>query len=457
MSENQHEQESSRPTDEGSLGRSTRPFVNKFATIPNDKYPQNLRRDLLLSNFDRNLTIEKAHFEPQPLHTPDTMSDDPGDTLLSQSPPRATSIKTEPRRKKKRPSTTAATTTTSPAEVFHRNLVDAVSNVEDSDENERYVYPYTADHDLYRPVSLRSNPIVDPERRRSRHRFMDLFRPSSQDEVHSRPKIRNNVARLTYDGSSRRNKRPPSPATYGDGYLSDDEEDPLLGATPYNRRRHYQYNHYRRAPPPRRSRSWAFGLCLCLIGIILFLLIGIYQARPLTDVSVQIDRVLASDKELIFDLHVQATNPNLWTVLMTDADISLFAFSQIVPPLQSSAAANPAEFLGSFYHFDEPLSIPSAFFSNSAEQVAISQIRLRVPGADQRGNERWSRIIRYPYGLVARGVLKYRKIPLFWVGFQSTVICDVAQVDPTTGNVSEDPDQEYCDDDENNGKRLWSI
>lgn len=44
-----------------------------------------------------------------------------------------------------------------------------------------------------------------------------------------------------------------------------------------------------------------------------------------------IGRVLATDKELIFDLKVQAENWNWWTIHIADADISVFAFSQIVP------------------------------------------------------------------------------------------------------------------------------
>lgn len=40
-------------------------MLSKFATIHGgDKYHQDLRRDLL-TNFDRNLTVETAHFEPQ--------------------------------------------------------------------------------------------------------------------------------------------------------------------------------------------------------------------------------------------------------------------------------------------------------------------------------------------------------------------------------------------------------
>lgn len=36
---------------------------NKFAMAA-DKHTHSLRRDLLLSNFDRNMTVEKARFEP---------------------------------------------------------------------------------------------------------------------------------------------------------------------------------------------------------------------------------------------------------------------------------------------------------------------------------------------------------------------------------------------------------
>lgn len=54
-----------------------------------------------------------------------------------------------------------------------------------------------------------------------------------------------------------------------------------------------------------------------------------------------------------------------------------------------------------------------------------------------------SRIIRYPYGLVVRGVLKYKPLP-FLSYPQSVAICDVVRVNPTTGEVSEDPDQGFC-------------
>lgn len=46
-------------TDDSSKRRSS----NKFALVP-DKHAHSLRRDLLLSNFDKNMTVEKAQFEP---------------------------------------------------------------------------------------------------------------------------------------------------------------------------------------------------------------------------------------------------------------------------------------------------------------------------------------------------------------------------------------------------------
>lgn len=57
----------------------------------------------------------------------------------------------------------------------------------------------------------------------------------------------------------------------------------------------------------------------------------LYRAKPLVDIGVEMGRVLASDKELIFDLRVKANNWNWWTVRVADADISMFAFSQVVP------------------------------------------------------------------------------------------------------------------------------
>lgn len=135
-----------------------------------------------------------------------------------------------------------------------------------------------------------------------------------------------------------------------------------------------------------------------ILLVILSLLVIMYRAQPLVELSVDMGRVLATDKELIFDLKVKADNWNWWTIHVADADISVFAFSQIVPSsniivteINSSniRGVDPAEYLGGLTHFDEPLSIPSNRFPNHNSMEAISQIRIKSPGADTSGNERW--------------------------------------------------------------------
>lgn len=292
----------------------------------------------------------------------------------------------------------------------------------DSDENEHYVY-YPS---LNRVHTLPSN--------NSKIWLGDWFRPMD------RPKLRTRFYRGNYYYGSN------GGGGYG-GYTSDDEEAgaaaaaaaavsmPLLGSS----RQHMKKK--------RRSSRWiCINVCVGFALVILFLLLfTVYRATPLTDVQVQMGRVLASEKELIFDLYVEADNWNWWTVRVAEADLGVFAFSQIVPA-STTVTAEPAEYLGSFYRFDEPLAFPSSLFlkDGARRARAVSQIRLKSPGTDASGNERWSRMIRYPYGLVVRGVLKYHTISFATIYPQSTAICDVARVDPTTGQVSKDLDQGYC-------------
>lgn len=62
------------------------PLINKFPALHNEKYPSQLSRDLLsTNNFDRNLTVEKARFEPPQLISPSTSGTSPK-TIPSPSP-----------------------------------------------------------------------------------------------------------------------------------------------------------------------------------------------------------------------------------------------------------------------------------------------------------------------------------------------------------------------------------
>ncbi|KAL7314644.1 Vacuolar inheritance and morphology protein [Mucor circinelloides] len=398
--------------------------------------------------------------------------------------------------------------TATPSEVFHRNLVDAVSNVEDSDENEQYVYPYsgnntdstyhmnstdtihrTTSSSLYRPQSTRSfinnSSQQDLLPTKSSSGFLgDLLRPilfksksdskaiykQQREENFARPKLRSyvmdhpyNQATQTakdwfdgkhspplYQGGSRRKLY----TNYGlggndGGYTTDDEEAQHLLATHSTRRSQHQQQQQHHRKQTNACSRLIRNILIFLISLVIVLFLCItYLAKPLQELNVEISRVLSSDKELIFDLHISAINSNIWTIHVAEADISVFAFSQVVPmnsliPSPIPRGVDPAEYLGGFYHFDEPLSFPSSLISKNPV-TAISQIRIKSPGADKSGNERWSRIIRYPYGLVVRGVLKNRPLAFLSPYPQSIAICDVVRVNPTTDKVSEDPDQGFC-------------
>lgn len=615
-----------------------KPLLNsKFAT---DKYNHSLRRDLLVSNFDKTMIVEKARFEPledpivattqsapiltqqahipkttesflsndenvshrsDPVHKSESDNSPPVTYALTMSPSaptlsantasgnentyvtsapltttqshndkrRLTQVRSEGNQNISSSTTTTTTSrkkqnskkqtkpvlhgTASPAEVFHRNLVDAVSNVEDSDENEHYVYPYSGNessghHDMtgiHRPLSVRSTPVTllhDSSKKKngSGHSgigdwFKHALSRNSNNQSHStptthfhsldeedeeegwsgyeynrRPKLRSQIkdhrthknsttsllsrwhdsfrsttANTTSDKNSNTKKYrrtyPPmqkigsqpqslyytNGGTNGHhsmgngtgGYTSDEEDAPLLW------RRQQQKRMSRSGSGKKQTCKNIFRnsilLIIFMIGVLCIIIV--YKAQPLVELTVDMGRVLATDKELIFDLKVQAENYNWWTVHVADADISVFAFSQIVPSSYLTAAngadvnittvvnstthtrgVDPAEYLGNLLHFDEPLSLPSSLF-NYGPIEAISQIRIKSPGADASGNERWSRMIRYPYGLVVRGVLKYKPAP-FDMGMylQSAAVCSVSRVDPTTGAVSIDPDRTIC-------------
>ncbi|OBZ84221.1 hypothetical protein A0J61_07727 [Choanephora cucurbitarum] len=376
----------------------------------------------------------------------------------------------------------------SPAEVFHRNLVDAVSNAEDSDDNEHYVYPYSsnenlgATHAMHRPVSVRSSQNEIKKSFITHHSGTGLGDWLKQALYHQprlpydtmdeedefgwsgneqagdmrRPRLRNHVKDPTIqvhrpslfdlwrESFNRKHAgKKYTPRTYyhsqhhhQEGYTSDDEEAPLI-----QRRQ-------KRLKTKKTWKSWYRVFLYQTLLFLLFLLVLFYQAQPLAELSVDIGRVLATDKELIFDLRVQASNSNFWTVHIADADISVFAFSQIVPNQITNQTViqgvDPAEYLGNVRRFDEPLSIKPKK-SDINKEEAITQIRIKSPGADTSGNERWSRMIRYPYGLVVRGVLKYQPVP-FAIGVypQSVAVCNVTHVDPTTGIISTDPDRTIC-------------
>ncbi|KAG2184480.1 hypothetical protein INT43_000389 [Umbelopsis isabellina] len=487
-------------------------MLSKFATIHGgDKYHQDLRRDLL-TNFDRNLTVETAHFEPQAHSSAGPTNASSSAASMRRGPisyqggmGSSSTLTDRPKasaKKRRRPAPTSGTA--SPAEVFHRHLVDAVSNAEDSEENEGYVYPYAysnsslqdsvgASHSNGPPLqqidsvaSIASAPATANESSLAQpghstgstsDLFSDMFQPplprpsatngkddQDQDpewqyEDYHRPKMRNVVPdRDHYMRSSRirpfsrntdqyRRKYDKTRGWSGvqsdmEGYTTDDESVPLLSR-----------KNFRPGQLKKRILECPQILFTLLLGIGLFLgcltLLASWTALPLRSVEIKMGRVLATDKELIFDLKVHASNTNWWTINVPTADLGVFASSKIVPdglPLAGNytSAAEPAEYLGSLYRFDESLSFPARMFSSDKDERPTTQLRIKSPGADKGGNERWSRLIRYPYALIVRGVLRYRLLPFWGAHLESVAVCHVALVNPATGKVSDDPDQSYC-------------
>ncbi|KAG0737748.1 hypothetical protein G6F62_002187 [Rhizopus arrhizus] len=151
------------------------------------------------------------------------------------------------------------------------------------------------------------------------------------------------------------------------------------------------------------------------------------------------------------------SNSNWWTITMTTASFSVFASSHYVPTSLNNitlSGADPAEFLGTIYHLEDPLIYEAGTFLSSKESIATSQIRIKTPGStkdDNTGNERWSLLIRYPYELTIRGVLKYQMtpFPLILSQLHTVRVCKMASVDPSSGQISDNvaiPEKSICDD-----------
>lgn len=90
---------------------------------------------------------------------------------------------------------------------------------------------------------------------------------------------------------------------------------------------------------------------------------------------------------------------------MTNTAFSVFASSHYVPTALlmslnnstdnstfSTLGADPAEFLGTIYHLEDPLIYQSGKLFESVTSTATSQIQIKNPGStkdDNSGNERW--------------------------------------------------------------------
>lgn len=264
---------------------------------------------------------------------------------------------------------------------------------------------------------------------------------------------------------------------------ADDERTPLVSSNRLSRNRgrrpgsasmrQMEYLEHR-----QRNCFSRYGGCVIASFLILILIGGAATflaalLRPLLDVQVtKLSNVLASEQEIMLDMHVSAVNPNIFPISISTMDVNIFARSRYVgsdkfwrdhgphppdfprversnlrarlaqlvrlPTLSSSEVStsdlrpmdgidhgtDPIPFpddpasdaqtmlLGRVFRFDSPVILdPSPWRRYPSE--SIGEIRLPKPGnkTEEGGTERWERVLQHPFELIVRGVLKY-SLPL---------------------------------------------
>lgn len=255
-----------------------------------------------------------------------------------------------------------------------------------------------------------------------------------------------------------------------EGEGADDERTPLIGSvrSGRNRRRPLPGSVRHMYSEDRDHRFCGRVTAFTSLGSILAVLIAaivvilIMCSKPLFDVRVkEIRNVLASEQEIMLDLHVHAINPNILAVQVSDLDVNIFAKSKHVgtsslwraghPPTsarklrtrpQSNEAASqqapplldPSDIishfdggvdegtdpiddpaidsqtmlLGQIFEFDSPL-IFDASPIRRLSLGSVGEVRLAKPGnrTEEGGSQRWEHVLQYDFELIVRGVIKY--------------------------------------------------
>ncbi|TLD18309.1 hypothetical protein E2P81_ATG12104 [Venturia nashicola] len=278
------------------------------------------------------------------------------------------------------------------------------------------------------------------------------------------------------NGSGRREAGYVSYDVDADG--GDDEGTPLIGtgtvrtprgtkrSSPLQASRPPQYlDHY---PSGAKSIFRRCAGCIVMLVMILLMIFGVVAflfaiSTPLSNVCmVEIQAVLASEQELMFDIVVESENPNLLPITIADTDFSVFARSKYVgsekwwrehgdesmPPLEpirrkstddvrgeswwnpkpkdkepwnpfpepddteDHEGLRPTMVLGRIYKLETPLSFDGSFWKKH-KHVSTATLRLLKPGnsTEMGGTARWERVLLHPFDLIVRGSLKYN-IPL---------------------------------------------
>lgn len=255
-----------------------------------------------------------------------------------------------------------------------------------------------------------------------------------------------------------------------EGEGADDERTPLVGSirSGRNRRRplpgsvrhiYSEDRGHRYCGRVTAFTSLGSVLAILVAGIVVIL---IMCSKPLVDVHVKdIRNVLASEQEIMLDLHVQAMNPNFIAIQISDLDVNIFAKSKHVgssslwraghlqrpprkfrprsqgdqiasqqdsslldpsdiishldggvdegtDPIDDPAADSQTMLLGQIFEFDSPLIFEASPIRHHSDG-SVGEVRLAKPGnrTEEGGSERWEHVLLYDFELIVRGVVKY--------------------------------------------------
>lgn len=240
------------------------------------------------------------------------------------------------------------------------------------------------------------------------------------------------------------NGRSPITNVYDLDDPADDERTPLMMNTVRSNRsgRRRQVGSIRQlehqGSEDRSCLSRVAG-CIVLTMMILVVIAGavgfiLATTQALEDVKVVgLKNVLASEQDIIFDLKVQARNPNLVVVTIDQADLVIFAKSKwagtdsewwqrpssilrralrIRQDEESGEPNSPNLDIGHIVQFDSPLTFEGSPFHGESS-YSLGQIRINKPGnmTEPSGSERWGRVLQHEFDLIVRGTLKY-SLPL---------------------------------------------
>lgn len=295
---------------------------------------------------------------------------------------------------------------------------------------------------------------------------------------------------------------PPSarkPEAYGwenDEEAADDERAPLIGSVRISRNRHGRrpnsssLRQMEYIGQRRRSFSSRYGACAIVTILIVVIILGatifvVGLTKSLLDVEVRrISNVLASEQEIMLDLDVRATNPNLFAITVSDMDVNIFAKSGYVgnseawryyqeelqkletfagevgkhretrslrvgkaelawpgtrtipggidegnDPIEDPAGDPQTMLLGRIFEFDSPLVFDASPLQRQSSRSS-GELRLAKPGnkTEVGGSARWEKVLQHPFELIVRGVLKYQ-LPLS-SRYKSASINSRVKVDP---------------------------